>query len=70
MSEDFADVRQVLAGIPGLRAEGAITRLGGLTIRGRKRRSLARFLAVLAPFVAFAALTWALYGPTVLEWLP
>jgi len=33
MSEDFADVRQVLAGIPGLEAEGTITRLGGLTNR-------------------------------------
>jgi thiamine kinase-like enzyme len=33
MSEDFADVRQVLAGIPGLGAEGEITRLGGLTNR-------------------------------------
>ena len=33
MSEDFADVRQVLAGIPGLTAEGTITRLGGLTNR-------------------------------------
>lgn len=41
-------------------------RLGGLTIRGRKRRSLARFLTVLAPFVAFAALTWALYGRELL----
>ena len=33
MSEDFADVRQVLAGSPGLEAEGTITRLGGLTNR-------------------------------------
>ena len=33
MSEDFADVRQALSGIPGLKVEGAITRLGGLTNR-------------------------------------
>jgi thiamine kinase-like enzyme len=33
MTEDFADVRKVLASIPGLKAEGAITRLGGLTNR-------------------------------------
>jgi thiamine kinase-like enzyme len=33
MTEDFADVRKVLSGIPGLKADGAITRLGGLTNR-------------------------------------
>jgi thiamine kinase-like enzyme len=33
MSEDFADVRKALAGIPGVNVEGAITRLGGLTNR-------------------------------------
>ena len=33
MSEDFAEIRTVLAGIPGVPADGAITRLGGLTNR-------------------------------------
>lgn len=33
MSDDFALITQVLAGIPGAQAGGAITRLGGLTNR-------------------------------------
>lgn len=33
MSEDLENIRQVLAGIPAAKAEGAITRLGGLTNR-------------------------------------
>lgn len=33
MSEDFDNIRQVLANIPGAKAEGTITRLGGLTNR-------------------------------------
>jgi thiamine kinase-like enzyme len=33
MSEDLADVTRILAGIPGLAAEGPVARLGGLTNR-------------------------------------
>jgi thiamine kinase-like enzyme len=33
MSEDFAEVTEVLTGIPGLAAEGPVARLGGLTNR-------------------------------------
>ncbi len=33
MSDEFAEARAALAAIPGLKAEGAITRLGGLTNR-------------------------------------
>ena len=33
MSEDLAEIRTVLAGIPGVPTDGAITRLGGLTNR-------------------------------------
>ena len=33
MSESFAEVKKALASIPGVKAEGAITRLGGLTNR-------------------------------------